>query len=129
MLLGVCWGAEVSRGVLCLGLGVEHLRNVSKKKMREICNGEQGQCCAGQGWWGRGQSLGAWGSLQAVPWGFTSALFPSLEVLQPLEKDAEASVSSLAAQTTLILTSLEQKTRSGWSLWLLCCWPWGALER
>ncbi|CAM9398422.1 unnamed protein product [Bubo scandiacus] len=50
-------------------------------------------------------------------------LWEICNALQPLEKDAEASVSSLAAQTTLILTSLGQKPRSGWSLRSLWCWP------
>ncbi|CAM9369152.1 unnamed protein product, partial [Bubo scandiacus] len=56
-------------------------------------------------------------------------LWEICHALQPLEKDAEPSVSSLAAQTTLILKSREQKPRSRWSLWSLCCWPCRALAR
>ncbi|CAN0036084.1 unnamed protein product [Bubo scandiacus] len=50
-------------------------------------------------------------------------LWEICDALQPLERDAELSVSSLAAQTILILTSIEQKPRSRWSLQSLCWWP------
>ncbi|XP_069646645.1 uncharacterized protein [Haliaeetus albicilla] len=43
--------------------------------------------------------------------------------LQLLEKDAELSVSSLAAQTMLTLRSPREQPTSGWTLWALCCWP------
>ena len=55
---GSMLGSRGLTGALCLGLAARHLRNVSKRKLWDICNGEQGQCCAGQGWWGRGRSLG-----------------------------------------------------------------------
>ncbi|XP_069644235.1 maestro heat-like repeat-containing protein family member 7 [Haliaeetus albicilla] len=42
--------------------------------------------------------------------------------LQLLEKDAELSVSSLAAQTMLTLRSPREQPTSGWTLWALCCW-------
>ncbi|KFV41411.1 Maestro heat-like repeat-containing protein family member 7, partial [Gavia stellata] len=41
--------------------------------------------------------------------------------LRLLEKDDELSVSSLAAQTVLILTSPREQPTSGWTLWALCC--------
>ncbi|XP_029876474.1 uncharacterized protein LOC115343976 [Aquila chrysaetos chrysaetos] len=43
--------------------------------------------------------------------------------LQLLEKDAELSVSSLAAETMLTLRSPTEQPPSGWTLWALCCWP------
>lgn len=74
---------------------------------------------------------GGWGwhGLEGVPgclcrWvGFSSVLFPPAAALQLLEKDAELSVSSLAAQTMLTLRSPREQPTSGWTLWALCCWP------
>ncbi|KAM6238907.1 uncharacterized protein M6G45_012486 [Spheniscus humboldti] len=43
--------------------------------------------------------------------------------LQLLDKDAELSVSSLAAQTMLILRCPREQPTSGWTLRALCCWP------
>ncbi|XP_069633945.1 maestro heat-like repeat family member 5 isoform X1 [Haliaeetus albicilla] len=42
-----------------IGLAARHLGDESEEKLSEICNGEQGQCCVRQDWWGRGQSLGS----------------------------------------------------------------------
>ncbi|KAM6238913.1 maestro heat-like repeat-containing protein family member 7 [Spheniscus humboldti] len=43
--------------------------------------------------------------------------------LQLLDKDAELSILSLAAQTMLILRCPREQPTSGWTLRALCCWP------
>lgn len=61
-----------------------------------------------------------WGSLQTQE--FISVLFLLVAALQPLQTDSDASVSSLAIQTTYILRSPRAQRQKGFILRLLSCW-------
>ena len=103
------------------GLAAWHPRNLSRQKLRETCDGEEG--LVGQGT-GPGQGAMVWRGLLGVSagrGGVMSALLPSLAALLPLAKDPELSVRTLAAEAIFIL--IREMPRSGWSLQSLCCWP------
>lgn len=111
-----CWGREQSlgRGLLCYTLlqgnalsAEEHVRGTWSTPEQQLpadafvplSPSAEGKGQLGLAWLGGA----AWMSLQIG--GFSLALFPSVVVLQFLEKDASLQVSSLAVETTPILRS------------------------
>ena len=91
-------------------------------RARGTCQGHLGHSCtAALSWWvGLARCGDTGGSLRTQP--FILALFVSVTALQSLEEDTKLHISSLAAQTILILSTPRVQRTSRCTLRALCCW-------